>query len=151
MREKGTFRKLIMNSVTYSESCPLYCEQTPFRRLTPSGQMSSCDYCTQTVCKKSNNKPQADNSHYREVLNRSWQSNTLRVSLQLFPALPRVVLFTHPKLPKVLPAEHSCPANCHTPCLTTAPGLLMQQTSSLSCAIKWLWVSEEVHIHKITT
>lgn len=114
-----------MHSLPYSESCPLYCQQTPFRlaqlaqRYTsPSSQINSCDYCTQTICKKkttqTSKKPQRDKNH-KEVLNSSWQANVL--CLQLFPALPQTVPFTHSKLPKVLPTEQGYPANPRLPWL----------------------------------
>lgn len=112
--------------------------------MFPSGQINSSDYCTQTICNNLNKNPETD-SHYKEVLHRSRQSNIPRINLQLFPALPRVVPLTHPTLPKVPPNRAGLPSE---PMLATAPDLLVQQTSSLSCTIKWLWVSEEVHIHK---
>lgn len=91
MRENGISKELTKNSLPHSESCPPDCEQMLFRQLThmytcPSGQINSCDYCTQNILGKKSNSKQSIvllRKLSTDAINRR-QLNILCISLQLF-------------------------------------------------------------------
>lgn len=105
-------------------SCTLYCEQTPFRQLaqmytSPRGQTNSCDYCTQTIGGGGGDttKNLKQTTVIIKKLSTEADSQIHCITLQLFPALPRRVPFTHLKLPKVLPTEQGYTVNPRLPLL----------------------------------